>query len=421
MTPLILGRDEMHSDPQIWFQLTLLLMIAVISHFVISKMRQPMVVGEILIGMLIGPSVIGFTLIDVDLVSTFAQFGAIVLLFMIGLESDLKSIYTKRNIAIAVGGVVVPWIGGFTVFMTLMPDAGTTQAIFVGATLVATSVAVTASVLMELNMIKKPVGQAILGAAVVDDILGMVVLAIAGGTAGNGINVLEILYLIVAAIGFVVIGIWAGTKYFCRILEKADREARERGLEHTGFILALMIALFYAYIAEVIGISAIVGAFVAGTVFSSLSIKKEFERGTKYLGAIFTPVFFISLGILFDVSGLADFLWVAIIISVVAVLTKLIGCGIPAFVYGMSLKESFAVGIGMSPRLEVALIIALYGLSTGIIGQDVYSIVVFMGLVTALITPPIFRLVFRGSGGKTSITSWDSPHLKEGRIKERRI
>jgi len=410
----------MHSEPQIWFQLTLLLLIAVISHFIIGKMRQPMVVGEILIGMLIGPSVIGFTLIDIDLVSTFAQFGSIVLLFMIGLESDLKSIYTKRNMSIAIGGVVVPWVMGFLVFMVIMPDAGMTQAIFIGATLVATSVAVTASVLMELKMIKKPVGQAILGAAVIDDILGMVILAIAGGTAGGGINMLEILYLIAAAIGFVIIGTWAGTRYLCRILEAADREAKDRGLEHTGFVMALMIALFYAYIAEVIGISAIVGAFVAGTVFSSLYIKKEFERGTKYLGAIFIPVFFISLGILFDVSGLADFIWIAIIITIVAVVSKVIGCAIPALVYGMSARESVAVGIGMTPRLEVALIIALYGLSTGIIGPDVYSVVVFMGLVTALITPPIFRVVLRRSSDSGGANSWSSPHLKKGKMMGKR-
>jgi len=405
----------MQSEPQIWFQLTLLLLIAVISHFVISRMRQPMVVGEILIGILIGPSIIGFALIDVDLVSTFAQFGAIVLLFMIGLESDLKSIYTKRNITIAIGGVVVPWVMGFLVFIFLMPDLGLTQAIFVGATLVATSVAVTASVLMELNMIKKPVGQAILGAAVVDDILGMVVLAIAGGTAGGTIDIFQVIYLIVAAIGFVVIGIWAGTKFLCRILEAADKEAKERGMDHTGFVLALMIALFYAYIAEVIGISAIVGAFVAGTVFSSLCIKKEFETGTKYLSAVFAPVFFISLGILFDVSGLTEFLWIAVIITIVAVVSKLIGCGIPAWLYGMSGRESLAVGIGMTPRLEVAMIIALYGLSTGIIGSDVYSIVVFMGIATALITPPLFRIILRKSSGPGG-TSWDSPHLKEGKI-----
>ena len=410
----------MHSEPQIWFQLTLLLLIAVISHFIIGKMRQPMVVGEILIGMLIGPSVIGFTLIDVNLVSTFAQFGSIVLLFMIGLESDLKSIYTKRNMSIAIGGVVVPWVMGFLVFMVIMPDAGMTQAIFIGATLVATSVAVTASVLMELKMIKKPVGQAILGAAVIDDILGMVILAIAGGTAGGGIDMLEILYLIAAAIGFVIIGIWAGTRYLCRILEAADREAKDRGLEHTGFVMALMIALFYAYIAEVIGISAIVGAFVAGTVFSSLYIKKEFERGTKYLGAIFIPVFFISLGILFDVSGLADFIWIAIIITIVAVVSKMIGCAIPALVYGMSARESVAVGIGMTPRLEVALIIALYGLSTGIIGPDVYSMVVFMGLVTALITPPIFRAILRRSSDSGGANSWSSPHLKKGKMMGKR-
>jgi Kef-type K+ transport system membrane component KefB len=391
-------------------------MIAVISHFVISRMRQPMVVGEILIGILIGPSIIGFTLIDVELISGFAQFGAIVLLFMIGLESDLKSIYTKQNIAIAIGGVVVPWVMGVSVFAFLMPDLGMTQAIFVGATLVATSVAVTASMLMELNIIKKPVGQAILGAAVVDDILGMIVLAIAGGTAGGSIDMFHVVYLIAAAVGFVVIGIWAGTRYICRILEIADKEAKQRGMDHTGFVLALMIALFYAYIAEVIGISAIVGAFVAGTVFSTLCIKKEFETGTKYLAAVFAPVFFISLGILFDVSGLADFIWIAIIITIVAVISKLLGCGIPAKMFGMSTRESMAVGIGMTPRLEVAMIIALYGLSTGIIGPDVYSIVVFMGIVTAIITPPLFRMILGRRSRGASVTDWESPHLMDGKI-----
>lgn len=385
----------MHSDPQIWFQLTLLLVISVLSHFIISKFRQPMVIGEILIGMLISPALIGFTLINVDLVSSFAQLGAIVLLFMIGLECDLKMIYTRRNVMIAIGGVVVPWVAGFLALGILMPDAGTTKSIFVGATLVATSVAVTASVLLEMDLIKKPVGTAILGAAVVDDILGMVVLAIAGGAAGNGVDVINVIYLICMASGFVIIGLFAGKRYLCRIIEIAEREGRERGLEHTAFVVAFTMALFYAYIAEVIGISAIVGAFVAGTVFSSLKMKSEFEKGTQYLGVIFTPVFFVSLGILFDLGDLLNHIWIAIIITIIAVISKVIGCGIPALACGMSIRDATAVGIGMSPRLEVALIIALYGLSTGIIGEDIYSIVIFMGLATALITPPLFRLIYK--------------------------
>jgi len=396
----------MHSDPQIWFQLTLLLVISVLSHFIISKFRQPMVIGEILIGMLISPAVIGFTLINVDLVSGFAQLGAIVLLFMIGLECDLKTIYTKRNVLIAIGGVIVPWAAGFLTFGFLMPDAGTTKSIFVGATLVATSVAVTASVLLEMNLIKKPVGTAILGAAVVDDILGMVVLAIAGGAAGNGVDVANIIYLVCAASGFITIGLFAGKRYLCRIIEIAEKEGRERGLEHTAFVIAFTMALFYAYIAEVIGISAIVGAFVAGTVFSSLKIKSEFEKGTRYLGAIFAPVFFVSLGILFDVDGLFDHIWIAIIITIIAVISKVIGCGIPAFACGMPIRDAAAVGIGMTPRLEVALIIALYGLSTGIIGEDIYSIVIFMGLATALITPPLFRLIYRNEGRERRGSRW---------------
>lgn len=406
----------MHADPQIWFQLTLLLVISVLSHFVISRLGQPTVLGEILIGMLIGPSIIGFALINVDLVSSFAQLGAIVLLFMIGLESDMSKIYTKMNMSIAMGGVIVPWVGGFALIYFWTPSFGTAQAIFIGATLVATSVAVTASVLMEMDMIDRSFGYAILGAAVVDDILAMVVLAISGGVAQGAVDMMQILYLILAAAGFVVIGIWAGKKYLCKVVEVAEEEGRERGLKHTGFVLAFTLALFYSYIAEVIGISAIVGAFIAGTIFSSLSLKDDFEEGTEYLGAIFSPIFFVSLGILFDASGLVNFLWLAIALTIVAVITKLIGCGIPAYLHGLSVKDSIAVGIGMNPRLEVALIIALYGLSTGIIGNALYSVVVFMGLATAVITPPILRAMYGGKEKK--LEDWKSPYLKKIKMKD---
>ena len=390
----------MAQEAAIWFQMTFLLLIAVLSHFLIIRIGQPLVIGEIIIGIIIGPSVVGtlfgIKLIDPAMISVFAQLGAIVLLFLIGLESDLRRIYTKRNAAIALGGVLVPWGAGYLIAAVMLPGATVAQGIFIGATLVATSVSVTASVLLELRMIDHDVGCAILGAAVVDDILGMIVLGIAGGFASGGIDAGHILYLIVAAVVFIVAAVFVGTRVFCRIITKAEEEGKARGIKHTGFMLAFALALSYAYIAEVIGISAIVGAFVAGAVFSSFPIRREFQQGTEYLSVILVPVFFISLGVLFDVSGLSTLLLFALVLTAVAALTKVVGCGIPARAFGMSRRESLAVGLGMVPRLEVALIIALYGLQKGIIGQNLYSVVVFMGVATALFTSTIFKWALKG-------------------------
>lgn len=389
----------MASENLIWFQITLLLVVSVASHFLVSRMRQPMIIGEILIGVAIGflsmellsANIIDQPIIDPDLVKFFAQLGSIILLFSIGLECDISKIYTKRNMVIATGGVIVPWIVGFLVFQFMVPSASLAEAIFVGTMLVATSVAVTASVLREMRMISTGVGAAILGAAVVDDVLGMVVLAISKGAVGGEINALNILYLVLIAGAFIVIGVWAGRKYICRMISFVDGKGRTCGLDQTGFVLAFAIALLYAFIAESIGISAIVGAFVAGTVFASLPLKGDFEQGTKYLGAIFIPVFFVSAGLMFNVNGLMGILLVTVVITVLAVVTKMIGCGIPARLMGMTSKESLAVGVGMAPRLEVAMVIAIYGLNNGIITQDVYSMAIFVGLATALLTPTLFR------------------------------
>lgn len=397
-----MGR-KMPDTSILWFQLTFLLVIAVLSHFVFTRFKQPLVIGEIIIGIIIGPSVVGaltgYELVNTEMISVFAQLGAIVLLFMIGLESDLRRIYTKRNFSIALGGVLLPWVAGYFVAVVMVPSVNTAQAIFIGATMVATSVSVTAAVLMEMGMISDEVGCAILGAAVVDDILGMMVLGVAGGFALGGIDYAQIIYLVAAAIVFIVVGIFVGTRYLSRIVCLAEKEGKERGLEHTGFVLAFAFALLFAYISEVIGISAIVGAFLAGTIFSSSVIKSEAQAGTKYLGAIFVPIFFISMGVLFDINGLSELFLFAIVLTILAILTKVIGCGVPARSLGMSGRDALAVGIGMAPRLEVALIIALYGLQTGIIGQGLYSVVVFMGIVTALVTPFLFKLAL-GKGRK---------------------
>ena len=387
----------MDSDSAAWFQLTLLLVIAVGTYFLMARAKQPLLVGEILAGILISlffTVVLGIEVVPHELVSMIATIGSIVLLFMIGLQCDLKMIYTERNLLIAFGGVVLPWVLGYVVFSLMVPGSTSIQAVFVGVILVATSVAVTADILVETGMISKPLGKAILGAAVIDDILGMIVLALTKGVA-SGEASWTIPVSVVSALAFLGLGIWLGIKYLCPLIKWAENKGRENGLRHIGFTLGFAIALLYAFIAEFIGISAIVGAFVAGTIFASLPFKSEFEVGTEYLEAIFVPIFFITAGFMFSLNGLAAVLPVAIVLTLVAILGKVLGCGIPARLSGMGNRESLVVGVGMVPRMEVAMVIAIYGLENGIIGEDIYSMAVFIGLATALVTPSMLRMALR--------------------------
>jgi len=388
----------MDSESAAWFQLTLLLVVAVGTYFIMVRAKQPLLIGEILAGIIISilfTTFFGSNFVPQELVSMIATIGSIILLFMIGLECDLRAIYTERNLLIAFGGVVLPWVLGYLVFSIMVPDASTMEAIFVGVILVATSVAVAADILVETGTMSKPLGKAILGAAVIDDVLGMIVLALTKGAIGDG-DMWAIPISIVSALAFLGFGIWLGVKYLCPVIKWAEMKGKKNGLRHIGFTLGFAIALLYAFIADLIGISAIVGAFVAGTVFATLPFKSEFEVGNEYLEAIFVPIFFITAGLMFSLDGLMAVLPVAIALTLVAIIGKVAGCAIPARLSGLSRKESLAVGIGMVPRMEVAMVIAIYGLEQGIIDEDIYSMAVFIGLATALVTPSLLRWALKG-------------------------
>ncbi|MGD9963569.1 MAG: cation:proton antiporter [Thermoplasmata archaeon] len=388
----------------IWFEMTFLLVVSLFAAFLFARFGQPKVIGYIVIGVVIGPSVLGIISEGTDggsalpeSIRMLAEMGAILLLFMIGLECDLKEIYTKKSISIALGGVIVPWFLGYGVahLFGYGPDA-----IFIGATLVATSVAVTASVLSELGLIGTPVAYAVVGAAVVDDILGMVVLGISKGVSEGNLDAMGLVLLVVGAVLFVVLGAYVGSRFLAKLVFNVQISGYRRKMPMSGFILALAIAFLYAFVAEAIQISAIVGAFVAGTAFSGSALRDGFRKGTQYLEAVFVPLFFVSLGTAVNVLNIWESIVFGLVLTAVALASKVVGCSIPARYSGMSKWDSISVGVGMMPRLEIAFIIAYYGLSTGIIGDDVYSVVVFMGLVTALVAPPILKMTLRRGGHK---------------------
>ena len=388
-----------------WFQLTLLLALAMLSSLLFKRLGLPKVVGQIALGIIIGPSVLGLVAMEDgetgDLVTLFAGFGAIIMLFMIGLECDIKEIYTKKNITIAIGGITLPWLAGYVVAWFLLPDPAPpvdrfSQALFVGTALVATSVAITAGVLREMGIIGSSVAKTILGAAVVDDVLGMIVLAVTTGVAsGAGLEIVDLLIVVVTAILFVGLGSYIGARFVVRVIGSAERVGIRMGMRESGFLLALAFAFLYAFISEEIQISAIVGAFIAGTSFSGCEYRKQFMEGIVFLEWVFAPIFFLSLGVLVDIRIPAG-LWIfAGVLTAVAMLSKLIGGGLPARLFGMTKRESVAVGLGMAARLEVAMIIALYGLTNDIIDSQVYSAIIIMGVVSVLIAPTLLRVMMK--------------------------
>jgi Kef-type K+ transport system membrane component KefB len=193
-----------------------------------------------------------------------------------------------------------------------------------------------------------------------------------------------------------VIGAFIGARYIGKVLMYI--EAKTTKVEHSGFLFAVAIMFFYAFIAERIGMSAIIGAFVAGTMFSGVVLKKEFNDAAKILSTLFAPIFFISIGLMVNFKllgngGMSPYIIVlfGILLTLIAIITKVVGCSISARAMGMPTKDSFIVGYGMSPRCEVALIIALLGLSAGVITQDIYFMAVIMAILTTLLVPPLLK------------------------------
>jgi Kef-type K+ transport system membrane component KefB len=386
-------------------QLTILLVLATLSHFTIKRFRQPTIVGEIALGVLLGPSILGHffgvQLFDKTLVTTFAGLGAIFLMFLIGLESDLRAIYTRKNFFVAAGGVAMPLAFGTLTAYFLVPasavgGSGTTfaMALFVGATLTATSTAIAAAVLLDIGLMREPVARTIMGAAVVDDILSLVILSMVVGTSNGVLDPLSIGVLLGTAVAFLGVGMAVGAYFFRKVVVRLQVEGMRLGLKHGGFIIAMAVAFLYAFAAELVGLSAIVGAFLAGSLFASTPLRDDFTEGAGYLGAVFTPIFFISLGLEVDLpaAGTSVSLWIfAAVLTVVAIVTKVLGCGIPARFSGMSRHEALAVGWGMTPRGEVGLIVALTALTAHVIQSDLFSVIVVVMILVSVLPAPLFK------------------------------
>jgi len=373
------------------FQMSLLLAVALAGHLLSGLVRQPAVVGQILAGLIVGPSLLGL-ITYTTFVANIAHLGAIVLLFVVGLEFRARELAAVRPFIIAVAGIIVPWLTGYLVARGFGFEND--RALLIGVALSATSIAITADALRELGRLQSPEARLIIGAAVIDDVLALLALSLAEQLGSGVIDPVVIALMAVKAILFIGVGAWLGQKLLAPLCNRIDASHLAVRSPEFVFILGLLTAFVYALVAEYIQLSAIVGAFVAGVVFEGIHVNKSqsVHVGAGYVRAAFGAVFFVSLGVLADLRTLGtETLIFAVVLTLVAFFSKFIACGLSARATGIATRESMIIGIGMSPRGEVAMVIALLALNRGVIEQPAYVALVLMSLITTLVVPVLLR------------------------------
>ncbi|SFG03104.1 Kef-type K+ transport system, membrane component KefB [Lachnospiraceae bacterium C7] len=365
------------------------------------KINMPAVVGSLLAGVILGPSVLKLITLEGD-TGTFieytAEIGVIMLMFEAGLDtniSDLKS-NAKASFVTALIGVIFPLVGGAVAYATYFHTdtsdfTEVIKAIFVGVVLTATSVSITVETLRELGKLQGKVGITILGAAVIDDILGIIVLTIVTSMKDASVSIIGVLLKIVVyfAVIFALAFIFVKAK---DIIEKHNRQRRTA-------ILALAFCFLLAYISEVaFGIADITGAYFAGLMLCNMNVETYIERRTSIASyLIFSPIFFASVGLKVAVDSMtANMLGFTVILLAIAIITKILGCGLGSKICGCTGKESLQVGLGMVSRGEVALIVAQKGYQCHILDDKLFAPIVIVVIVTTLITPILLKLAFNG-------------------------
>ncbi len=373
------------------FQMSLLMFVALAGYLIAYRINQSAVVGIILAGIVVGPSLLGLVTYT-DFVSSLGHLGAVVLLFTIGLHFNIKEIINLKYFIIAFFGIVVPLAAGYYLAVLFGFDFG--AAVFVGIALTATSIAITANVLKEMGKLRTKAAKAIIGAAIIDDVLSLLALSVSAGIVSGDLSLASILLTIVKAIGFLVLGGFLGSRLLTRIMVKLDNTRFCGKYPEAIFIFANMIAFLYSLLAELFGLSAIIGSFLAGVALRRVKLRHEvaFREGAEHLQIIFASIFFISLGILLDLHVITvNFIWFVLALTAVALLTKFLGCGVPARLMGIGTRDSLIIGTGMVPRGEVAMIVALIGLNQNLIAPDMYAALVLMSLLTTVIPPLVLR------------------------------
>ena len=377
--------------------LAIIILTAKFFGLVARKCKAPQVVGEIIAGLLIGPCVLNLVHIS-DTISVFAEIGVVLLMFSTGLGTNLKELIKAGPIAtlIACVGVAVPLAGGTLLYSIFYGFAavGSTEfykALFIGTIMTATSVSITVAALQEMGHLKSFLGTTIVSAAVIDDVIGIVVLTcVLGASSGTGTGLGQVL-LNTVLFFLVAIGIGVVIHFGMKWLDKRNPHTQRITIVSTAFCFAM------AYIAEqYFGIADITGAYIAGIVLCTMDDASYVERRVDISNyVLFAPVFFASIGLKTDISGLTpEILLFSVCFVIVALITKIIGCGLAAKICRFSWADSLKVGVGMMTRGEVALIVAQKGLEVGVVDSVYFTAVILLIIVSSVATPLVLKALF---------------------------
>ncbi len=397
---------------ELFAQLLIIFVAAKLAGELFLRLRQPAVIGEILAGILIGPFALGLVgrpgpellhLFHDDgaaaregvtlVLETIAELGVVVLLFFVGLETRLSDLLRVglRSLVVAVLGVLAPFAGGTLLMLAL--GYPSIESVFVGTVLVATSVGITARVLRDVGALDSREARIILGAAVFDDILGLLMLTIVSGVAVSGeLEVGRIAWVSVLALGFTALvgglGAHVARRFFPVVVERLR-------IEHAPLAVALALMLAFSALAAAIGLAPIVGAFLAGMALADVAERYRLHEHALPIYSFLVPFFFVVTGARVDPRLFlqTETLWLALAVTLVAVATKALGAAIGAV--GFPLRSVAVIGFGMVPRGEVGLIVASIGLSLGVVERPLYSVAVVMSMLTTLLTPPILVWLLR--------------------------
>ena len=396
---------------------------------IMERLKLPAVTGELIAGVILGPSILSLITEEHTFFDVLAQLGATFLLFSVGMETKLSELKKVGLIAtsVAVLGVLSPFIIGY--YVSLLLSFSSVEAMFIGAALVATSVGITARVLQDLGMIASTEAKIILGAAVVDDILAMIVLTMVSGTAaGESLGSLDVVIVIAEAVCFVAIVTILGTRmvryasgkrevrhdktvngtwsihYKTRAFKK-DSWLEKLVQKEAPFVIILLVMFGLSAAASYVGLAAIIGAFFAGLIFSDTKDTYELEHKMEPLNVLLVPFFFVVMGAKVDFSDITSVIPLAIVLTVVAILSKLVGCAAGAATRGE--KTALIVGAGMVPRGEVGIVVAMIGFNMGTIGTETYSVIVLVSIATTIYAPFLIRTIIKAERKKERGKTWD--------------
>ncbi len=370
-------------------EIAMVLFAAHLGGMISKKLKQPVVLGQIIVGIILGMGIMEKT----EIIHEFGQIGVVLLMFVAGLETDVKELIAsiRSSSMIALGGVVFPAVLVFGGLMLFVPNQSVVVALFLGVVSTATSVSISVQTLREIHHLRSKQGLMILGAAIIDDVVGIILLTLLVSTVKPSASgsiafvLLKIIgfFAILYAMGFVLI------KLFKKF--KGDTDIDEAIVTY-----AIIICFSLAFMSEEFGVAAITGAYFAGVIFAMTSHKHKVSHEiNKIASVLFTPVFFVGIGMDIDIFEASTALGVGTILLVLGSLGKVVGCGLGAKLTGFKSREALQIGIGMVPRAEVAIIIANLGLQMAVLSEKHMAATILMVLGTTLITPSLLKWSFR--------------------------